>query len=140
MGIGDLLSIITHIKKWVVNLRRAKAARKNQSIDALKAVVLAVRETTFYLREIRDQDEQSIETEKKLTRLWTELSFEVANLKLEKLRKSCKELGKFWSDPKIYSFNKIKDSFQEREKDFEFLRKRLQDIERSAEDILKKLI
>lgn len=140
ISIRDIIDIVTHVKMWVVNLKRAKKERKDQSIEALQAVILAVRETIFYLSEIRDKGERSRETEHELTKLWTELSFKVAKLKLDKLRDQCNSLGRYWSDPAVYSLDKFQNDLKEKKKDFETLRGRLEDIEGIAQETLQELI
>lgn len=96
---SEILSIITHIKKWVTNLLRAKAKRKQQSKDALRAVIKAVRETTIYLRIIRETGKNSIKKERELSLLWTELSFKLEDIKLKKLAERCIILSRYWADP-----------------------------------------
>lgn len=64
LGVSEWLTIITHIKKWVTNLLRAKSERKKQSKEALRAVIKAVRETTIYLRNLREGGKKSIDREK----------------------------------------------------------------------------
>jgi len=139
MNTSDLFDLTTHIKRWLVNLHRAKKERKNQSTDALQSLVLAAWETTIYLCEIRDQEKQSIKKEKKLS-FWTELSLNAAKLKLDKLSKDCRELGNFWSCPEIPSFHTVMKAPRCRKKDFEILKDRLDDIEQLAGEILEELI
>jgi hypothetical protein len=59
LGVSEWLTIITHVKKWVTNLLRAKSERKKQSKEALRAVIKAVRETTIYLRILREEGQKS---------------------------------------------------------------------------------
>ena len=99
IGASEILSIITHIKKWVTNLLRAKAKRKQQSKDALRAVIRAVRKTTIYLRIIRETGENSIDKEEELSLLWTELSFKLEDIRLKKLAERCIILSRYWADP-----------------------------------------
>ena len=99
IGASEILSIITHIKKWVTNLLRAKAKRKQQSKDALRAVIKAVRETTIYLRIIRETGKNSIKKERELSLLWTELSFKLEDIRLKKLAERCIILSRYWADP-----------------------------------------
>ena len=128
LSISDILKIITHIKKWVTNLLRAKEKRKEQSKDALEAVILAVRETKFYLSSLQRNGERSIENERELMLLWTELSFKARKIKLKELADRCNDLGKYWANPSDYS------------KDFlNIAGNRLSDIERIAENILDQI-
>ena len=59
IGVGEILSIITHIKKWVTNLLRAKKERKKQSREALEAVILAIIETQIYLGDIKERGKKA---------------------------------------------------------------------------------
>jgi len=122
IGANEILNIITHIKKWVTNLLRAKAQRKQQSKEALRAVIKAVRETTIYLRIIRETGKKSIKKERELSLLWTDLSFKLEDIRLKKLAGSCMKLSRYWADPADF--------------DESFLKKagnRLSDIEQLAQ-------
>jgi hypothetical protein len=130
IGVGEVLAIITHIKKWIANLVRAKAKRKRESKEALKAVIMAIRETQIYLRVLKKRGKRgkSEETEKDLALKWTKLSLKVKELKLEKLTKRCEEIGKYWADPALL------------EKDFnEKIDNRLKELETSIKDIIDKI-
>lgn len=128
IGASEILNIITHIKKWVTNLLRAKAKRKQQSKEALRAVINAVRETTIYLRIIRETGKKSIKKERELSLLWTDLSFKLEDIRLKKLAESCMKLSRYWADPADF--------------DQSFLKKagnRLEDIEQLAQASLVKI-
>jgi len=128
LGVSEWLTIITHVKKWVTNLLRAKSERKKQSKEALRAVIKAVRETTIYLRNLREGGQKSIEKERDLSLLWTELSFKIEDLGLKKLADRCSLKGRYWSDPAAF--------------DKAFLNRadiRLSDIEQLASASLKEL-
>lgn len=130
IGVSEILSIITHIKKWVTNLLRAKKERKKQSKEALEAVILAIIETQIYLGDIKERGKKakSKKIEKNLALLWTGLSLKVRSIKLEKLAASCKDLGKYWVDPSLVS------------KDFiEGLKCNLSEVEKLAENILDQI-
>ena len=132
IGVGELLTIITHLKKWVTNLLRAKKARKDESKDALEAVILAIRETQIYLRDLRERGKKakSIKTEKHLSLFWTKLSFSAGSIHLEKLAESCNTLGKYWADSADLSKELLNS---------EIIYKRLSEIENIARDNLKQL-
>lgn len=132
IGVSDVLVIITHIKKWVTNLLRAKEERKRESREALEAVILAVRETKIYLRDLRERGKKakSIKTEKDLALIWTKLSFKVRSIKLEKLADSCNTLGKYWADPADFSKELLNS---------DVIYDRLSDIENIANNSLKQL-
>ncbi len=102
LSAGEWLSIITHIKKWVGNLLRAKENRKKESKEALRAVIKAVRETTLYLRRLREGGGKSLKKERELSLLWTELSFRIEDLKLDRLAERCNLMGRYWADPTLF--------------------------------------
>ena len=102
LGVSEWLTIITHVKKWVTNLLRAKSERKKQSKEALRAVIRAVRETTIYLRDLREGGKKSIKKERELSLLWTELSFKLDDLGLKKLANRCSLKGRYWADPAAF--------------------------------------
>lgn len=123
-----MLTILSHVKKWVTNLLRARTERKRQSKKALRAVIEAVRETKIYLRGLREGEEKSIKEEKKLSKLWTDLSFELKDLGLTKLADRCNIKGSYWADPTEF------------DKDFlDSAGNRLEDIEQLAEASLEAL-
>ncbi len=124
----ELLSIITHVKQWVVNLSRAKEQRKLESKKALRAVISVVRETTVYLRGLKEGHQKSIEKEERLSLSWTQLAFALEDLGLNKLASRCSIKGRYWANPADY--------------DQDFLERagmRLADIERMAQGSLKEL-
>jgi len=96
---SDLISVLTHVKRWVSNLRRAGKERKAESRKALRSVILAVRETEIYVRHIKDGGRKSIKTERELSLRWTTLSFDLEDIGLNKLSGRCRVTGKFWADP-----------------------------------------
>ena len=125
---SEWLAIITHVKKWVANLSRAKTERKKQSNKALRAVIKAVRQTKIYLRHLRDGGKKSIEKERKLSMLWTGLSFDLSDIGLKKLADRCDSMGSYWADPAEFD-----EAFLNRAGN------RLPDIEKLAEASLKDL-
>jgi len=128
IGASEILSIITHIKKWVTNLLRAKAKRKQQSKEALRAVIKAVRGSTIYLRSIRETGKKYIEKEREISLLWTDLSFKLEDIRLKKLSERCMILSKYWADPSAFDESFIKKAGS-----------RLEDIENLAQASLKEL-
>lgn len=47
---GDILwELVKHLKQWLINLSRASDERKAQSKVALRAVIIASRNTAAYL-------------------------------------------------------------------------------------------
>ena len=128
LGAKELLSIFTHLKQWVSNLHRAKQQRKQESKQALRAVILVVRETTVYLRSLKEGQQKSIAKEERLSLSWTQLAFALEDLGLDKLASRCRIKGRYWASPADY--------------DQHFLERagmRLADIERMAQRSLKEL-
>jgi len=80
------------------NLKRAKDKRKKESIEALRKVVIAARKTSVYMRQVQETGNRSHDTEAELAVLWTELSFALQDLGVDKLAKRCYIKGKQWAD------------------------------------------
>ena len=95
----SLWELVKHLKQWLVNLRKAGKARKAESIDALRAVIVAARQTSAYVRRLNEIGQQDHAEEANLTAMWTELSFKLADLKLSKLAKRCDIKGRYWANP-----------------------------------------
>lgn len=130
---SEWLTIIKHVKQWLGNLGRAKQERKQESKKAVRAVLLAARETECYVTDLNDGKPQSRETEKNISHLWASLEFELEDLELIKLAKVCRIKGKYWATRKSNG----ESAFTE-----DFLSKagtRLSDIERLANLTLRGL-
>lgn len=95
----SLWELIKHLGSWLSNLRRAGSQRKEASIEALRAVILAARDTTVYVRQLNDTGLQDHHEETRLSLMWTELSFRLTDLGLNKLAKRCDIKGRFWANP-----------------------------------------
>ena len=51
LSVSEWLTIITHVKKWVTNLLRAKEKRKRESKEALRTVIKATsRDSALFAR------------------------------------------------------------------------------------------
>ena len=98
----SLWELIKHGYNWLSNLRRAKTTRKNQSVQALRNVILAVRETAVYIRQLNETGHRDHGVESRLAVLWTDLGFTLSDLGLNKLAKRCQIKGKQWEDPTHY--------------------------------------
>ncbi len=98
----SLWELIKHGYNWLSNLRRAKSERKQQSIQALRSVILATRETAVYMRQLTETRQRDHGVETRLALLWTDLGFTLSDLGLSKLAKRCQIKGKEWSDPAHY--------------------------------------
>jgi hypothetical protein len=95
----SLWELIKHSTIWLVNLKRAKHSRKQESIEALRKVITVTQKTTVYMRQLKQTKQQSHATEAELAILWTELGFALSDLKLHKLAKRCDINGRLWTDP-----------------------------------------
>ena len=102
LSASEWLTIITHVKKWVTNLLRAKEKRKRESKDALRAIIRAAQETWLYLRDLRQGGSKSIDKEGSLSLLWTELSFKLDDIGLKSLSERCSMMGRYWADPALF--------------------------------------
>jgi hypothetical protein len=94
-----LWDLIKNASRWLTNLSRAKQTRKQESILALRKVIIAARKTAVYVRQLNDTQQRHYPTEVELATLWTELSFALDDLNLPKLAKRCLINGKQWADP-----------------------------------------
>ncbi|SFM50517.1 hypothetical protein [Marinobacter zhejiangensis] len=95
----SLWELVKHAGSWVVNLQRARTSRKAESVEALRKVVIAARHTAVYMRQLQDTGQRSHKKEEELAILWTELSFALEDLGMDKLAKRCRIKGKEWADP-----------------------------------------
>ena len=114
-----LWELFVHIYRWLLNLRRAGDQRKRASVEAVRDMITATRETAVYLRQIRDTNKPDHKTESRLTRRWTQLGFRLKDLGLTRLAKRCEITGKHWSDPDHYEaefLNKADISLERMEK------------------------
>lgn len=102
-----LWETVKHTFRWIINLKNAKIKRKKESIDALRAVILAVRKTSTYLRQIKDTGNKSYDKETELAYLWTELSFSLHDVGLFALAEKCNLKGKHWSDPDNFDMHLV---------------------------------
>lgn len=94
----SLRELLGHLGRWLGALRGAGEARRLASRRALQQVVLAVRETSVHGPALAAGSLDSA-TRVQLTRLWTELSFTLDELGLDKLAKRCRLLGQQLADP-----------------------------------------
>ena len=105
---GLLWEIFKHAGSWLTNLNRASDQRKQQSIDALRNIILASRETAVYIRQMNDTSSRDHAAEKHLSALWTDLGFALQDLGISKLAKRCNIKGKQWAMPEHYDADFIK--------------------------------
>lgn len=97
-----LWEILKHAKSWLTNLDRASNERKKQSVRAVRNVITALRETAVYIRSMKDTGNCNHDTETHLSILWTELSFALQDIGINKLAKRCQIKGMLWANPNHY--------------------------------------
>jgi hypothetical protein len=95
----SLWELFKHLRQWLGNLSRAGSERKRQSIEALRAIVVAARHTQVYVRQLEGSGRQNHVTEAQLAEMWTDLGFRLTDLGLSKLAKRCDIKGRYWADP-----------------------------------------
>ena len=103
----SLWELIKHAGSWVVNLRRASAARKEESVTALRQVIIAAQKTTVYVRQINETGRKDHSIEAELSIAWTELSFRLDDLGIDALAQRCRMKGKHWADPNQFSSEEL---------------------------------
>lgn len=95
----SLWELVKHTGSWITNLKRAKSDRQRASVEALRRVVIAARQTAVYTRQLQETGQRSHATESELATLWSELGFALEDLRIDKLAKRCRIKGKHWADP-----------------------------------------
>ena len=96
---STLYDLFRHGLQWLGNLRRARQGRIEESVQALRKVITAARETAVYLRQLKTTGKPDHQVERHLTLLWTELGFALQDLGIPKLAKRCQITGARWADP-----------------------------------------
>ena len=91
-----------HVVKWLVNLKRAGEERQQQSLSALSKVVSLARKTMAYSRGLK-AGKQDFNAEADIAAIWSDLSFELTQLKLHVLAKKCDLMSRYWADPEQFS-------------------------------------
>jgi hypothetical protein len=99
---GLLWELFKHARSWLANLSRAGERRKRQSMEALRGIIIAARQTAVYLRRLEESGRRDHETEQGLSVRWTQLGFQLEDLGINRLAKRCQIAGKHWSDPGHY--------------------------------------
>ena len=97
-----LWALLRHLRQWLTNLRRASQARKQESIRALRGVILASRRTAAYLRMLKKTETPDHAQEANLAEVWTRLGFDLKDLGLSELAKRCDVSGRYWADPEQF--------------------------------------
>ncbi len=95
-------ALISHLLRWITNLDRAGAARKRESRESLKQVVLAVRKTAVYGRSLDSGARRHFDREAEIAMQWTALAIELEGLGLRKLAKKCRVTGWYWENPQRF--------------------------------------
>ena len=94
--------LLRHAGTWLRNLQRAGAARKQASREALEHVLLAVRGTAAYTRELQGTGEHDYRREAELAERWTALGLRLESLGMGALAKRCRVSGRHWAEPGRY--------------------------------------
>lgn len=97
-----LNGLLGHLRRWLANLARARPSRREQSVEALRNVVRAARETAVYVRQLKATERPDHERERILSLRWTDLAFELRRLGMEALAKRCDIKGREWADPEQF--------------------------------------
>ena len=121
---------VNQASQWLTNLNRASNERQRQSIEALRAVVIAARHTQAYVRLLNDTLNQDHAQEAKLSEMWTELGFKLTDLGLSKLAKRCDIKGRYWADPDCYDIEFLQKADVGLERMEQLARQMLAQIER----------
>lgn len=124
---STLRELLANLGRYLANLARAGAKRKEESVKALEGVIRATRQTRVYLRALNDHGQRDYKKEERLTDTWTRLSFELRKLGVQALAKRCDIAGGYWADPDKVSIEFLKSA-----------RARLQDLELEARTLLAK--
>lgn len=123
-----LKGLFANLARYLANLARAGATRREESRKALEGVIRATRRTRVYARELGASGKRDFGKEERLSATWTDLSFELRKLGVDALAKRCDIAGGYWSDPE-----KFADDFLDK------ARARLQDLELEARTLLARL-
>ncbi len=123
-----LKALLANLGRYLANLARAGAKRREESRRALEGVIRATRQTKVYLRALDDHGKRDYQKEERLADTWTKLSFELRKLDVKALAKRCDIAGGYWSDPDKFSVSFLKKA-----------KARLQDLELEARTLLAKL-
>jgi len=126
-----LWDLIKHAATWIVNLRRASDKRKQESIVAVRQIITVSRETAVYIRKLNHTGNRDYNNESRLSIVWTELSFMLQDLGINKLAKRCQIKGKYWSNPEHYDQEFLERADVKLERMEGLARKILADINRS---------
>lgn len=99
---GTVTLLVRYLAQWLRGLSRASEERKAACIQAIEAVIVAVRKTERYAR-ARDAGQTSAQTEAELAAMWTELGFKLDKLGVRKLAKRCDLQGRYLASPETFS-------------------------------------
>jgi hypothetical protein len=127
----SLWELFKHLKQWLINLSRANRERQRQSVAALRAVVIAARQTQAYLRLLHDSALQDHAQEAKLSEMWTALGFELTDLGLTKLAKRCDIKGRYWANPDRFDHDFLQKADVGLERMEQLARQMIAEIERN---------
>jgi len=105
--IEKLLSLITLIANVKKSSIEEKTKNREMEDEALTAVFNALTETYIYINEWRNNGERSLETEKKLVKLWGAAAIPVRHYDRE-LSEMCEYKSMYWVNPDTWNPEKAK--------------------------------
>lgn len=94
--------VVSHVVKWLVNLKRAGEERQQQSFRAVNKVISLARKSRAYSRGLK-AGKQDFNAEADLAANWSDLSLELTQLNLATLAKKCDLMSRYWADPEQLS-------------------------------------
>jgi hypothetical protein len=101
-----LLSLAGSLKELLESIGKYSREKRERFKEALKAILTAVHETSFYLAGMKNKRRHDLKQESRLTGLWTEASIALLDFDKE-LAIKCEIKSDKWSDPKDWSYKEI---------------------------------
>jgi hypothetical protein len=105
---SELIPLLTHAYRWLVNLRRASRGRRQASVRALQQLVKVARQTAVYLRHKEQDGKPDPQLEMALCDAWGDLSFRLKELGLTALAKKCDVRSRLWAWPDTYDSDYVR--------------------------------
>jgi hypothetical protein len=114
MELAALVQAATAAKEWFQSLRTRNREERERYTTALRALYTALNETQIYVGRLArpaygggPRAERNIETEEKLSRLWTEASIQLRDFNLD-LAGRCLIKGDYWTNPDAWPEEEVK--------------------------------
>lgn len=109
----SMATTLVFLTRWLTSLQSAKAERKQESVAALRQMVIAVGDTGKFLAELRESRKGDARIEARLAREWTKLSHLMGNIGNAGLAKRCRVKGGLWADSSTLPVDYIEKTKQE---------------------------